>query len=81
MVCLAKELRRYLQGQGHTLNSKIKMAINELVRAITVIHCEILKSYGTFVHHYWMVCHAKELCRYLQGQGHSVRSKVKNGCK
>ena len=33
-MCRAKELRQYLQGQGHTLRSK--MAINELVRAITM---------------------------------------------
>ena len=76
--CVArKELRLYLQGQGHTLRSK--MAINELVRAITMwYHQGILKLFGTFVHHHWTVCCAKELRQYLQGQGHTLMSKFKN---
>ncbi|KAH3795865.1 hypothetical protein DPMN_149427 [Dreissena polymorpha] len=32
---------------------------NKLVRALTVVHCQILKSFGTFVHHHWTVCRAK----------------------
>ncbi len=25
-----------------------------------VVHCHILKSFGTFVHHHWTVCRAKK---------------------
>ena len=49
-----------------------KMAINELVGAITMLLIvRILKSFGTFVHHHWTLCGAKELRPYLQGQGHT----------
>ena len=44
-----------------------------------VFYCEILKSFGTFVHHHWTVCRAKELRRYFQEQGHNLSLKVKNG--
>ena len=75
-------MRRYLQGQGHTWRSKVK---NGHKLACTdhnyVIHSEILKSLGTFVSHLRTVCHANELRQYLQGQGHTWRSKVKNGHK
>ena len=46
-----------------------------------VVHCQILKSFGTFVHHHQTVCRAKELRQYLQGQGHNLSLKVKNGHK
>jgi len=46
-----------------------------------VFYCEILKSFGTFVHHHWTVCRAKELRRYFQEQGHNLSLKVKNGHK
>ena len=79
-VCCAIKLRRYLQGQGHTLSSKIKNGHKWACPGHNyVVHCEILKSFGTFVHHHWMVCRTKELRRYLQGQGHTFSSKVKNG--
>ncbi len=82
MVCRAKELRRYLQGQGHTLSSKITNGHKWACPGHNyVVHCEILKSFGIFVHHHWTVCHAKEVRRYLQGQGHPWSSKVKNGHK
>ena len=47
-MCHAKELRQYLHGQGHTFLSS-KMAINDLIRAITVILCQILKWKCTFI--------------------------------
>ena len=42
-----------------------------------VIYRYSLKSFGTFVHHHWTVCGTKELRQYLQGQGHTLSSKVK----
>ncbi len=79
-MCRTKELRGYLQGLRSKSHLEFKGEM--LVWAITfVIYCEILKSFGTFVNHHWTVCHAKELRRYLQGQGHTLSSKVKNGHK
>ena len=81
-VCRAKELRQYLQGQGHTLRSKVKNGHKGACPGHKyVVHQGILKSFGTYVHHHWTVCRAKELRQYLQGQGHTLRSKVKNGHK
>ncbi len=58
------------------------MAINELVWAITMSFIvRFFKSFGTFVHHRWTVCRAKELRRYLKGQGHTLNLKVENGHK
>ena len=71
-MCYAKELRQYPQGQGHTWSSKVKNGHKLACTGHNYgIHCEILKSLGTFVHHHGMVCHAIELRQYLQGHGHT----------
>ena len=47
-----------------------------------VVHCEILKSFGTFVHHHWTVCQCERIMhQYLQGQGYTLSLKVKKGHK
>ena len=71
-MCCAKEVRQYLKGQGDTLMSKVKNVHKLACPGHSyVVHCEALKSIGTFVQHHWTVCRAKELRQYLKGQGHT----------
>ena len=51
-----------------------KMAINELVQAITMSFIARFKIHLALLFNiigHWTVCHAKEIRQYLQGQGHT----------